>query len=94
MPEQSIDQLLTALESDLSEARGQIMRLEDVIGGNKIEISMLKEELRASDTELAMLRDEISKLAPQRPERRHAGIVSSAGMLKALKCHVGCIRGR
>lgn len=51
--EPSFDQLLTALELDLADLRGQIMRLNDVIGGKDIEISRL--------------RDVIRKFAPQHP---------------------------
>ena len=96
MPEQSIDQLLTALEADLSDTRGTIMCLEDIIAGHKIENRMLKAEIAELNRVLEQstacvneLRDEIERLAPPRPDRRHAGIVSAAGMLKALKCHMG-----
>lgn len=72
MPEPTLDQLLSALESDLSEARGHILRLEDVVGGYKIEVRLLKETIRANELELAELRAVVNRLAPQRPERRVA----------------------
>jgi len=87
MPEPTLDQLLTTLEADLSEARGHILRLEDVIGGYKIEIRLLKEEISASDTELAMLREEICKLAPQARGRRMAS--PSRRVLNAIRWHKG-----
>ena len=42
----SIDELLTSLEADLSDARGHALRLEDVIGGKDIEIGRLRDVIR------------------------------------------------
>lgn len=70
-----LDTLLTALESDLSEARGEIMRLHDIIGSKDIQISLMH--------------DEIGQLAPERLGRQgRRWSKESARMVRALGHHM------